>query len=201
MGQVVQLKSRKPGPEANVPLDRRTDDQLMLLARGGKPEAFDALVLRHQVMVYRIALKYLGDPMRAQDVAQDCFVELHRALATYSPQGKLVSFLGKITINHCRMALRAERSEHRALNRMLKLDPHAPALAEELLLEDERRREVERHLNAISPKLREVVILRFGAEMTYKQIAETLQIRLGTVKSRLFAGLEKLSGRMSRGGL
>ena len=64
------------------------------------------------------------------------------------------------------------------------------------LLEREQRRTVEKALARLSPKLRDVLVLRFAGELSYKEIAAALGIRMGTVKSRIFSGLEKLNQLM-----
>ena len=68
----------------------------------------------------------------------------------------------------------------------------ASFLPDEAILRKERRRRIEIALKKLSPKIKEVLILRYAADMSYREISETLGIRLGTVKSRIFAGMEKL---------
>lgn len=75
-------------------------------------------------------------------------------------------------------------------------DPTSANLPEEELLARERQQQVERALAKLSPKLREVLILRSTGDMSYRDIAATLHLRMGTVKSRIFAGLEKMSRLM-----
>ena len=87
-------------------MDDLCDDALMGLARQ-KTEAFDTLVRRHQQMVYRISVKFLGNATDAKDVTQNSFVELYRYLDRYEPRGRFVSFLGRIVLNQCKMAARS----------------------------------------------------------------------------------------------
>jgi RNA polymerase sigma-70 factor (ECF subfamily) len=179
-----------PGSPAD--LSERDNDSLMLLARGGLDGAFDALVRRHQTRTLRIAAKYLGQSAVAKDVAQNTFLEIHRALPRYKARGRFESYLYRVLLNQCRMASRAARNAARAqtlLDRPVEVeDP----LAEQLILERERRREVEQALGRLSGKLREVLVLRFVGELSYREIAEALGLPLGTVKRRIFDGLEKL---------
>jgi RNA polymerase sigma-70 factor, ECF subfamily len=172
------------------PHDRRTDDELMLLARGGVEEAFDVLVRRHQARVLRMAGRLLGRGALAPDVAQNAFLEIYRGLDRYQPQGKFSAYLFRVLLNQCRTAARSAR-------RAGVLVGDLPATSgdrsgESLILAREREREVEAALRRLSEKLRTVVVLRHSAGLSYDEIAETLDLPLGTVKRRLFDAMEKL---------
>jgi RNA polymerase sigma-70 factor, ECF subfamily len=178
----------------SISLEDRDDDALMLMARAGMDRAFEILVKRHQRMALGTAVKYLGDRSLAQDIAQSSFVDLLRSLASYRPDGKFRAFLAKIVINNCRMAKRRERSEASLRQELYSLTDGAASSEndEGELQRREQQRLLDAALLALSPKLREVLVLRFAAGLSYQQIGEALDIRLGTVKSRLFAGVEML---------
>lgn len=181
-----------PGADA-AGAEARSDDELMLLARGGKEEAFDQLVRRHQQRVLAVAVKSLGDPSLARDVAQDAFLELYRYRQRYRPQGRFTAFLYRLVVNRCRMSARAHAAELRRREAWQREPEGAPgAASDELLLQQERRRDVERGLRTLSPKLREVMVLRYAADLSLDEVAACLELPVGTVKSRLFAGMEKL---------
>ena len=186
-------------PVEMVPLDKRSDDELMQLARKDSTLAFDTLVRRHQQMVFRIAAKYLGDETDAKDVTQSSFVEVYRYLEGYKPRGKFVSYLGRIVLNQCKMAVRARRYRAAAAASCAAAQAQYDRLPEDDLLAREQRQTVERALRTLSPKLREVVILRYAGELSYKEIASMLNLRMGTVKSRLFSGLKKIDQLMKAG--
>lgn len=174
------------------PLSEHCDDDLMLLARGGQAKAFDELVRRHQRRIVRIAARYLGDPASAADVAQATFVELYRALPRYHPQGRFPAYLYRVLINQCHMAKRARRSQGRAFDTLSTEPSQAVNIPDQAILARERAREVAHALAELSPKLRDVLVLRFAGEVSYDEIAAVLQLPLGTVKRRIFDGLEKL---------
>ena len=176
-------------------LAERSDDELMLLARGGLEAAFDTLIRRHQRPALRVALRYLGEPALAADVAQNTFVALLRALPDYRANGQFKAFLYRILLNQCRMARRSERSFQRALDQASNATEQN---AHEVLFR-EQRRDVERALLRLSDKLREVVVLRFGADFNYDEIGETLRIPTGTVKRRLFTAKTKLREMLEEG--
>lgn len=170
----------------------RSDDDLMLLARGGVEAAFDALVRRHQGRVLQIAKKFLGSDALAEDAAQEAFVELYRYLPRYRPDGKLRVLIYRITINRCRMSARTTKR-----SRLVLSEPPERAVepeAEETVLRRERQRDVQNAVDRLTPTLRSVVTLRYAGDLTQPEIAEALDIPVGTVKSRLFHGLKKLRG-------
>lgn len=184
---VVKLAPAERAPRLEG-LALRSDDELMLLARGGRDDAFDTLIRRHQRPVLRVALRYLGETALSADVAQNTFVALLRALPDYRANGQFKAFLYRILLNQCRMARRSERSLQRVLDQASNVMEQE---AHEVLLR-EQRRDVERALLRLSDKLREVVVLRFGADFNYDEIGETLGIPTGTVKRRLFSAKAKL---------
>ena len=174
--------------EQPAPFSERSDDDLMLLARGGVDGSFSELVRRHQKHTLRVAFRYLGEPALAADVAQNTFVAIFHALATYKAQGHFQAYLYRVLLNQCRMAQRSARVQARALE-TLSLSRELDATA---VLARERRRDVERALQQLSQKLRDVVLLRYGADLGYQDIAGVLEIPLGTVKRRLFVAMGKL---------
>ena len=189
---VIVFAGRKALKPDNRPITELDDDELMLLARGGKKEAFDTLVRRHQAVALLVAAKFLGQVHLAKDAAQNAFIEILGYLDNYQPRGKFRSFMFKVLLNQCRMAARSAKYE-RKLQVKLATSPQKPSdLPEELVIARERRREVERALYKLSMKFRAVLVLRFAGGLQYAEIAEVMELPIGTVKSRIFSGLEKL---------
>lgn len=185
-----------------LPLESRSDDELMLLTRGGLRSAFDVLVRRHQRAVLGAAQRYLGSESLAADCAQNAFVEVYRARDCYQPRGKFTGFLFRVVYNQCRMIVRAggsekRRREHLAAERLGDLSSEEDsATAESRLLQREREREVELAVAQLSEKQRAVVMLRYGADLSYLEIAASLELPLGTVKRRLFDATAKLQAML-----
>ncbi len=183
--------------DAIVSLEEMGDDELMMLARGGAHRAFDCLVRRHQERVLAVAGKFLARPDLARDMAQNTFLQVYSYRQRYLPRGRFRPFLYKVLLNQCRMAGRAAaRDKNLALDRTL---PGPDDLPEDRLLLRERMVEVERALAGLGKKLRYVLMLRYAGEMTHQEIAETLGLPVGTVKSRLFSGMEKLRKALEGG--
>ncbi len=178
-------------------LAEREDDELMLLTRGGVEAAFEQLVQRHQLAVLNFADKFFNNPDLSIEAAQECFTDLFRASQHYKAQGKFKPFLYRVLLNRCRLLYRSVKSQTRWYNPH-PLTPEIPN-AEDLIIAQERRIEVNRALAKLSKKLREVLALRFGSDLSYREIAEVLDIPMGTVKRRLYDGIEKLRQVMQEG--
>jgi RNA polymerase sigma-70 factor (ECF subfamily) len=188
---------RAPAPQPqDTAVDSRSDDELMLLARGGSHAAFDRLVQRHQGRVLCVAARHLGRSDLAPDVAQNTFVQIYRALPRYQPRGKFVAYLYCVLLSQCRIAHRSARVERQALGEAARLPSRAAEGADEQILARERQREVESAVQKLSEKLRAVVLLRYSAGLEYQMIAEALGVPVGTVKRRLFDAVEKLRRKM-----
>jgi RNA polymerase sigma-70 factor (ECF subfamily) len=176
---------REPGAAV---LDDRSDDELMLMSRGGMQSAFDLLVRRHQAWVLHVAVRYLGDAALAKDVAQNTFLELYRNLERYERRDKFRAFLCRIVLNQGRMTARAARSSVRLrapLTQALEMNPQS-------LLAREFSRDLQLALERLGDKHRTVVILRYCEDLDLPEISEIVGIPVGTVKSRLFDAMAKL---------
>ena len=190
--------SRPAGPP-------RDDDDWMLLARSGRPGAFDELVRLHQARVLAVAYRYLGQRDAAKDVAQNTFVEIYRRLPDYRPQGRFRAYLHRVLLNQCRMAVRSRGIRRRLHERLGREEDDgagvapAAALPDKEILARERQRQVERALLGLSDKLRAVVALHFSGELSHAEIADALGIKVGTVKSRLSAALVALREQLEVG--
>lgn len=191
MGEVDKRLSLVSIPEAGpetVPYAGRTDDELMLLARGGARAAFDVLVRRHQARVLHVARRRLGSSAAAADAAQNTFLDIYRALPRYQARGIFPSYLYRVLLNQCHAVGRSRRFERKAESPV----PEAEPLAEALILARERQRDVDTAVNLLRDKLRDVVLLRYGADLSYEEIAVSLGVPIGTVKRRLFDAMERL---------
>lgn len=174
------------------PLAELDDDRLMQLARDGRREAFHVLVRRHQDRAVAFGTRYLGQRATARDAAQESFLELFLSLPRYEARGRFVAYWHQILLNQCRMSARARDTASAATARLVTVPPGPAPLAEEALIASQEQRDVERALQGLSEKLRVVVALRFGGGLSLQEIADTLALPVGTVKSRLFSGLAAL---------
>ncbi|MBL8920231.1 MAG: sigma-70 family RNA polymerase sigma factor [Myxococcaceae bacterium] len=174
-------------------LEGRDDDALMALSRTRR-EAFDVLVGRHQQALLRIAAKYLGDVATARDACQATFLEVYRARHAYRPLGRFPFFLRRVLLNQCHLVARRGGADARLA--ALDVAPDAPPPPDALILAEERRQLVEAEVSKLSEKLRAVIVLRYAGGHTLEDIAEVLDVPVGTVKSRLFAAMQALASAL-----
>ena len=180
----------------------------MEACRGGAAGAFDDLVRRHQERVHRLACRMLGDADAALDAAQEAFVKAWRALPQFKGDARFSTWITRIVINQCRNELRRRRTVKHT--QPLSLDAQAagsesplgsavPAAGPEPW-EIARGREVSQALEAslsdLDPEAREVLLLRDADDLSYDQVAEILEVPIGTVRSRLHRARGELRRRM-----
>jgi RNA polymerase sigma-70 factor (sigma-E family) len=142
-------------------------------------EAVTALYHAHYAMLVRTAALLVGDLATAEDVVQDCFIAMHRAWWRLRDTSKALPYLRRAVINRSRSVLR-----HRVV-----VDRHLPQLAPQLpsaedsALAGMERSSVPAALRALPIRQREVVVLRYYADLSEAQIAAALGISKGAVKS------------------
>jgi RNA polymerase sigma-70 factor, ECF subfamily len=173
---------------------QHSDDEWMILARSGRPGAFDALVRRYQPRAVSVAYRYLGQRELAKDVAQNTFLEIYRRLDDYRPVGKFGAYFHRVLLNQCRMAARSRKIRARFQERLVTAEAgdESGGLPDEQILARERQRRVELGVLRLSEKLRAVIVLQFSGDLSQAEIADALDIKIGTVKSRVSAALVAL---------
>lgn len=165
--------------------DRLTaDPELTLIAQAqhGDRWAFGELIYRHQQKVINLVYRMCGDEQLAEDAAQEAFIRAWQHLPDYRPQAPFRSWLYRIALNAARDLLRRERETVDVDDLPLAAPEEGPASAAE---RHERAAMVQRAVLALPEASRAVIILREYEGLSYKEIAEALDIPLGTVMSRL----------------
>lgn len=180
-----------------------TDEQELIqrLARGDR-SAFRELVETHKKKVYFLALDMLGNPADAEDVSQEVFLRVFRSFKTFKQDAKLGAWLYRITYNasidHLRKrAVTPEPMADEALEAGFRSHPQIaepqasldPAVAAERRLLQDR---IEKALGNVSPREKAVFLLRHYEDLSLKEIAESLELTVGSVKSYLFRAVRKL---------
>jgi RNA polymerase sigma-70 factor (ECF subfamily) len=166
-------------------------DELLSRARAGEAAAFAALVRRYQRTVYSIALRMLNDRHRAEDLAQEVFLQLYRSLDAIDSDMHLTFWLRKVAVNRAIDRMRQEaRHDDEPLT-------EAAALVAETVegdpLLERRMAELLAHL---APAARAVVVLRYQEDLDPTDIASTLDMSINTVKSHLKRSLALLRARV-----
>jgi RNA polymerase sigma-70 factor, ECF subfamily len=184
---------------------RFSDEELLARYRAGYTAAFTELVRRYERELYNYLRRYLGDATLAEDVFQNTFLQLHVKLDLYE-KGRLVRpWLYTIATHQAIDAMR-KTGRHQAVS----LDAKAPSQDDssnsfvnmlegtetdplEGLEASERQQWVREALDQLPIYLRSVVVMAYYQGLKYREIAEVLDIPVGTVKSRLHAAVAKLA--------
>lgn len=156
-------------------------------ALAGDQQAFARLVEAYQVPVYNLAYRMLGNAPEAEDAAQETFLRAYTRLDTYQPGRKFSSWLLAIASHYCVDRLRRRRFTWVSLDDMPPWqEPSGDrGQPEESALDGEREAEVRALLDRLPPQYRAPVVLRYWYEMSYQEIAETMNITVSAVKTRL----------------
>ena len=168
------------------------DDALMQLAQANVKEAFAELVRRYNRLVRGYCRKW--NRSRGEDLAQDVFVRLWRARGRYRPKNEFRAYLFIIVVNVYRNDRRTFVRKPPMASLSVEQAPEPAAAANQLerILAQEKLDRVHRSIEGLSPKLKEAILLRFGSELSYRQIAEITQSNEATIRSRVMLGVQKM---------
>jgi RNA polymerase sigma-70 factor (ECF subfamily) len=197
------MSGPETGPPGRTPEDAE-DIRLMGLVSAGDDRAFEDLVERHQRLVVGTVGRMLGTNSDAEDIAQQVFVRVWKNAKRYEPRAKFTTWLLKITRNlvfnelrrrarHPAVPLQSETGEE---ERPIK-DEHVVA-PDASLLEQELQQAVDAAIANLPETQRMAVVLRRYEELSYEEIAETLEQSVSAVKSLLFRARTELRESLKR---
>ena len=171
-----------------------SDADLVTRARQGEPAAFGELVDRHRAAVYRAALAALRSPADAEDAAQDAFLLAWRRLDSFRGDASFKTWLLSITWHQ---AINRRRSLASVWRRMVapKIEGEADALMavtasgepspEQAAAQQQLQQAIRTAIRALSPKLRDALLLAQAGEYSYEDIGAMLHAPIGTIKWRV----------------
>jgi RNA polymerase sigma-70 factor (ECF subfamily) len=182
-----------------APLISEVEMELVRRAAEGDHDAFRQLVLAHEVAIARVVTAMLGPGDDADDVGQETFVRLYRALPSFRGEAGVRTYLTRIAMNLSIDAL----ARRRRWNRVLRFDAESEARqvaapAPSSLEDEELRSHVRDAVEKLDAKHRAVVVLRILEDRTTRETADILGVPEGTVMSRLKRALEKLQHPLRR---
>jgi RNA polymerase sigma-70 factor, ECF subfamily len=172
----------------------RTDPDLIEQYLRGDAAAFSTLVRRHEKRVYNLCFRMLGREEDARDASQDAFLTALRKLSSFRGEAQFTTWLHRVTVNACYDLLRRKKREPlleapREDDAPEPPGPASPDHADSAVASVD----VQRALLRVPQEFRAVLVLHDVHDLAYEDIAETLGIPVGTVKSRLHAALAKLT--------
>ena len=176
-----------------------TDEDLAVRCNGGDELAWSTLVRRHTRQLYLLALRSTKRQHEAEDLCQDIFLKVSRIMNRYDSSCAFKPWLLQVARNHLIDHHRSRRREKQSTIELdaMPIEPGScPASQQASVLRRERAEAIQKGLETLPASLREAVVLRDLQDLEYEEIAETLDVPLGTVKSRINRGRIRLAEAM-----
>ena len=205
----TQAELNEVASAALVGVRSTAEDQFLERLKRGETAAFEQLVAERTGDIYGLLFRLTSDPEEARDLTQETFLRAFQAIAKFRGDADLKTWLYRIAINQARNRWRWWRRRRRDVTVSLdapvgeceqtvatRLEDTSAADPEQEVLARERERQLRDALQSLRNSYRETVILRDVEGFTYEEIAETLQINIGTVKSRLARGRLELRRKL-----
>jgi RNA polymerase sigma factor (sigma-70 family) len=165
----------------------------------GADISFEEVVREHQAMVFRTLLRLTGSREHLEDLAQDVFLRLYKALPSFRGESLISTYLYRITVNVAQNEWKRRKRDDRPLVSISEETgawedrlEHPDRNAEQMLEEREFQQNVEERLAELSAVERSVLVLYHQEERSYEQIALALGMPVGTVRTHLHRGRKKL---------
>jgi RNA polymerase sigma-70 factor (ECF subfamily) len=179
-----------------------TPDSLIEQCLSGDQAAWEAVVRQHWRKVFNVAYKFVGKHDEAEDLAQDIFLKIFKALDTFDRRANFQTWIISIARNLCIDHYRSVRKERETIAREVDAGELTPASRdvspEGVLEQSDLRALLQRALEKLPVSLRTAVVLRDLQELSYQEIADRLHLPEGTVKSRINRGRLELARQIRR---
>lgn len=186
------MPAKQPRNEAAI--SQQSDGEVILALQTGRSEALGILYDRHAALVYGAALHFLKSTQEAEDLTQDIFLSLAKG-SSYDPKrGTLRTFLAILTRSRAidRLRSRTKTRQRFIQNSFNEIDVATPNFPVEHIVQLERSQEVQAALAQLPASEQQVLKLAYYEGLSQSEIANHLDLSLGTVKSRARRGLIKL---------
>ncbi len=178
-----------------------SSEELMPLVGEGDREAFACLMSRHMDMVYRVALRHVGNDAEAEDISQEVFLRVWRKADGYAPSAKFTTWLYTITANICKSQLRSLWRRHVRLAGAAAAEQDVPAsnpTPEENALRSETQAKLRAAMAALPSNQRMALQLKRYEGLSYAEIAEVVGCSVSAVESLLFRANASLKEALMR---
>lgn len=204
------LRERPPAPHATRPFKdtipvKEEDRELIVRARKGNEAAYRALLEKYERPVFNICLRMMRNREEAQDLAQDAFTKVFSMLDRYNPTYAFSNWLFKITSNLCIDSIRKRRVDTLPMDEPVHSDGGDFERQYESPSDDpsqvfdktEKMRVLSRAIDNLPEHYRIMIVLRHQEDLSYEEIAQSLDVPLGTVKARIHRAREMLKQRLA----
>lgn len=183
----------------------REDDQILIKkALAGNESAYRVLLNRHKEAIYRLIIKIVRNQEEARDLVQETFMKAFGSLSSYKCQYRFTTWLYKIAANSCIDFLRKRRLVSISLDQPLETKDGEVTIEladwtynpEADLASRQKALSIDAAIESLPKKYREVILFRHKQDKSYEEIAQILNIPVGTVKARIFRARELLKKKL-----
>lgn len=186
---------------ANFSENAKNDFKLVNKAREGDQKAFADLMHRYKDSIYFMALKMVNNKEDAMDLTVETFAKAFEKLDRYQPEYAFSTWLFRVGTNNCIDFIRKKKLHTTSINSMMDEDGDDRPLQiksdalnpEEVSMKREQTQLLKLLIDSLPPRYRNLIVLRYFDELSYEEIAEQLDLPLGTVKAQLFRARYLLS--------
>ena len=177
------------------------ESRLIQRAAAGEAAAFNTLMGMHERRMYAVALRMCGNPEDAQDCLQEAMLRIFRSISGFKAQSSFSTWVYRITMNTCLDELRRRKNRpNTSLDGLYEegwspMDPGASP--ERRAVQRDMRRQLQIYIQELPEDMRAAIVLRDIQGYSYEEIAGMLDANVGTIKSRISRGREKLREKIS----
>ncbi|MCL6559746.1 MAG: RNA polymerase sigma factor [Firmicutes bacterium] len=180
-----------------------TDELIVYKAKNGDLQAYGALVERYQHKVYNLAVKMVSDREDARDLTQDIFMQIFQTLPRFRGDSSFSTWVYRVASNKCLDFARKKKSEREKVNLstfdLENLPSDSRGSPEEHAIRDDENHRLKRALESLPKDYLIVIVLQHFQQMSYKEIAEVLDVPVKTVATRLYRAKSMLKERLMGG--
>jgi RNA polymerase sigma-70 factor (ECF subfamily) len=181
--------------------NKRNDVELVRKAKEGDGKAYDELTLLYKDVVFKIINRMVHNKQEAEDLTQEAFIKAYNSITSFNEEYAFSTWLFKIATNNCIDFFRKRKMRTHSMDETIRYkddeiqqeyaDPD-PDVEHEIIA-SEKTRMIRKAIDELPDKYRTVIRLRHQDEKSYEDIAEILDLPLGTVKARIFRAREMLN--------
>ena len=180
---------------------KQNDSELIHKAKNGDAKAYEGLLKKYRNSVYNLVYRMVRDVEEAEDLTQEAFIKAFNSLASFNEEYAFSTWLYKIATNNCIDFFRKRKLQTYSLDKPIQYKdseiqheiPDPELNPEKSILARERSRVIQEAIRALPEKYYTAIVLRHNEEKSYEEIAEILNLPLGTVKARIFRAREMLN--------
>jgi len=190
---------------ANFTDNAKNDYQLVLKARAGSQKAFADLMQRYKDSIYFMSLKMVNNREDAMDITVETFAKAFEKLDKYQPDYAFSTWLFRVATNNCIDFLRKKKLNTVSINNMMDDEDDRPLQIksdtlnpEETSIKKQQSNDIKLLIESLPTRYRNLLTLRYFDELSYEEIAQQLDLPLGTVKAQLFRAKYLLGNIINR---